>query len=129
MRRADEAAERRDWDAVMSIFAPDAVWDQFGMHVFDGRAAIRGFFEDWFSAFEGLAMETEEALDLGNGVVFSVINQKGRPVGGTAANAGEVRQRSARVGQWSDGLIERVTAYRDINEARTAAERLAEERG
>ena len=67
LRRADEAAERRDWDAVMSIFAPDAVWDQFGMHVFDGRAAIRGYFDDWVSAFEGLAMETEEALDLGNG--------------------------------------------------------------
>src|SRR5437764_15330166 len=46
LRRADEAAERRDWDAVMSIFAPDAVWDQFGMHVLDGRAAIRGYLDD-----------------------------------------------------------------------------------
>src|SRR2546423_14955710 len=53
LRRADEAAERRDWDSVMSIVAPDAVWDQFGMHVFDGRAAIRGYFDDWVSAFEG----------------------------------------------------------------------------
>jgi hypothetical protein len=33
-----------------------------------------------------------------------------------------------RVFLWVDGLIERVTAYLDIEEARAAAERLAEER-
>jgi hypothetical protein len=30
---------------------------------------------------------------------------------------------------WIDGLIERTTNYFDIDEARAAAERLAEERG
>jgi hypothetical protein len=30
---------------------------------------------------------------------------------------------------WEDGLIVRVTNYTDIDEARAAAERLAEERG
>jgi hypothetical protein len=29
---------------------------------------------------------------------------------------------------WADGLIERTTAFLDIDEARAAAERLAEER-
>ena len=35
----------------------------------------------------------------------------------------------ASVGVWREGLIERVTSYRDIDEARAAAERLAESRG
>ena len=41
------------------------------------------------------------------------------------------RVRSASVGAWVDGLIVRVTIYpeTDIDEARAAAERLAEERG
>jgi hypothetical protein len=30
---------------------------------------------------------------------------------------------------WADGLIERVTTFLDIDEARAAAERLAQERG
>jgi hypothetical protein len=30
---------------------------------------------------------------------------------------------------WTDTVIERLTSYRDIDEARAAAERLAEERG
>jgi hypothetical protein len=30
---------------------------------------------------------------------------------------------------WTDGLIERSSIYTDIDEARAAAERLAEERG
>jgi len=29
---------------------------------------------------------------------------------------------------WADGLIERTTFYADVNQARAAAERLAEER-
>lgn len=36
---------------------------------------------------------------------------------------------SARVVVWVDGMIVRNTAYPDIDEARTAAQRLGEERG
>ena len=50
---------------------------------------------------------------------------KGRPVGSSS----EVRQRTAGVTVWAGGLIERVTFYLDIDQARAAAERLAEERG
>jgi ketosteroid isomerase-like protein len=89
------------------------------------RHAIRGFFEDWWGAYDDLAQEVEAILDLGNGVVFSVVTQRGRPAGST----GEVHLRAARVALTVEGLIERVTAYGDIDEARAAAERLAEERG
>src|SRR5207248_4133934 len=47
-----------------------------------------------------------------------------RLVGGS----GEVRLRYAAVGVWADGLVVRVTNYTDVDEARAAAERLAESR-
>jgi ketosteroid isomerase-like protein len=126
-RRSVEAANRGDFDAMLSFFAPHAVWDMSpqSLGIFEGRAAIRGFLEDWWRAYEELAVEVDEVLDLGNGVGVRVISQRGRLAGGT----GEVRQRSADVFLWVDGLIERVTAYLDIDEARAAAQRLAEEMG
>jgi len=68
-------------------------------------------------------LEAEEILDLGKGVGFRVLIQKGRPVG----SSGEVQLRYAAVGVWDDGKIARLTNY--IDEARAAAERLAQERG
>jgi ketosteroid isomerase-like protein len=43
-----EAANRRDFDAVMSFYASDGVWEASGIGVsFEGEAAIRGLYEDW----------------------------------------------------------------------------------
>jgi len=125
-RRSMEAQERGDWDAVMSVFAPHAVWDMSPQRLgtFEGRPAIRGFLEDWRRAYEELAVEVDEVLDFGKGVGMRVITQRGR----LAGTASEIRQRSADVYLWVDGLLERVTAYLDIDEARAAAERLAQER-
>jgi len=39
---------------------------------FEGRTAIRGFWEDMTVAYEEFASRFEEILDLGNGVVFGV---------------------------------------------------------
>src|SRR5205814_59616 len=137
----------------------------------------RGFWEDWFASYGELGIEQEEILDLGNGVVFAVLIQKARLVGGSGevrlryaavgvwadglvvplggctglvdigvvrdphdqavliqkarlvGGSGEVRLRYAAVGVWADGLVVRVTNYTDVDEARAAAERLAEERG
>jgi hypothetical protein len=75
--------------------------------------------------YEEYAMEAEEIVDLGNGVSFAVLRQKGR----LAGSSGEVRLRYASVGVWTNGLMTRLTNYRDIEEARAAAEQLAEERG
>src|SRR5437763_16683756 len=84
-----------------------------------------GSSEDWMGAYEQYEMALEEALDLGNGVAFALAIQKGRPAGSRS----EVRLRYAAVAVWENGLIVRVTNYTDIDEARAAAERLAEERG
>ena len=105
-------------------FAPDAVMDgrALGDH-FEGRAAIRSFIEDWFGVYEELEFGLEEVHDLGKGVVFAVVTQNGRPVG----SAGHVQQREGWVYVWVGGLIAQFTIS-DIDEARAAAERLAQER-
>ena len=46
-----------------------------------------------------------------------------------AGSTGSVQGRYGAVSIWVDGLCERVTNYADIDEARAAAKRLAEERG
>jgi ketosteroid isomerase-like protein len=123
-----ESVRRRDLDGAVNFFAPDAVWDGWGVgDTFEGRAAIRGFFEDWLGTFEEFEAEPEEILDLGNGVVFAVLRQDARLVG----SMGDVRLREV----WAytfvcvGGLIARGTSSTDLDEARAYAERLAQERG
>lgn len=117
----------RDSEPEMSVFAPDAVWDmsQGGAEVIEGHEAIRAFFEQWLGPYEEYGQEVEEIQDLGNGVAFAVLLQRGRPAGSGAW----VEFRDARVLLFADGLIERVNAFVDIDEGRSAAERLAKERG
>jgi ketosteroid isomerase-like protein len=116
---------QHDIDAVVSFFAPHAVLDGRVEDGLEGRAAIRGFLDDWFGSFAELRMEVEEFVVLDNGVVLAVVTQEGRPVGAD----GQVHQREGWAICWSaDGLIVRLTTHADINEARAAAERLAESR-
>ena len=126
MRRSFEAADRRDFGALMTFFGPDAVCDMspMGLGAYENPTAIRSFFEDWMGAYEEYGMAREEALDLGDGVAFAVAIQKGRPAGSSS----QVRLRYAAVAVWENGLVVRSTNYTDIDEARAAAERLAEER-
>ena len=109
----------------MRFYAPDAVVEgrASGM-TFEGRTAIRGFWEDWTVAYDGFEVQQEEILDLGNGVVFGVTRASGRPVGGT----GRVEIRVVIVAVWEEGLIVQSIGYDDTDEARAAAERLAKER-
>jgi ketosteroid isomerase-like protein len=122
-----DAASRRDFDGMMALWAVDPVWDvsPMGLGLYRGTSAVRGFFEDWLGSYERFEAEIEECLDLGEGVVLSVIVQKAR----LAGSSGEVTIRYASVGVWEDALIVSVTNYSAMDEARAAAERLAEERG
>jgi ketosteroid isomerase-like protein len=126
-RRTNEAIIRLDFDAVVGIFWPDAVLDTspVGMGVFEGPEAIRGFYDDWFGSYEDFEQVIEEAHDLGSDVGLAVYLQRGRPAG----SSGFVELRYAGIGIWRDGLVERLNLYTDIDEARTTAERLAQERG
>ena len=123
VRKQVEALDRGDVDGVMSSVAEDAVLDG-RMEVVEGQAAIRGFLEDWFKTFEELGFDLEEVSHLGGGVVLAVVIQDGRLVGGE----GHVRQREGWVYRCVGGSIARLTTL-EVDQARAAAERLAQERG
>ena len=125
-RRAVEARNAGDIDAAMSFCAHDAVYDarRVGLRL-EGREAIRGFLEQWSSVYEEVKIEVQEGRDLGHGVMFTVISQHGRLPNTTAW----VQEAFPSVSIWADGLIQHTASYLDIDEARAAAERLAEERG
>ena len=123
VRKQFEAMNRRDLDGVMSSVAEDGVLDGRADLV-EGRAAIRGFVEEWWGAYEELDYELEEVHHLGGGVVFAVVSQDGRLVG----SDGHVRQREGWVYLCVGGSIARLTTS-EVDQARAAAERLAQERG
>ena len=125
--RAVDAVNARDIDAILSLGAPDGIHDlsHVGLGIFEGHAAIRRFFEEYWATFEDYELELEETRDLGGGVNFAVLRQSGRLPG----SAAQVELRYANVTTWTDGLVERTTAYLDVDDARAAAERLAERRG
>ena len=126
LQRFVDATNAADFDAMASFCAHDAVYDarRVGLRL-EGREAIRGFLEQWSSAYEEVKIEVQEVRDLGHGVMFTVISQHGRLPNTTAW----VQEAFPAVSIWADGLIQHTASYLDIDEARAAAERLAEERG
>jgi ketosteroid isomerase-like protein len=123
--RYGRALGARDFAALESLYAPDAVASFGALGSHEGQAAIRRFFEDFTGSFADFENEFEEIRDLGGGVAFAVFVQRGRPQGADDW----VHVRSAAVITLRDGRIERQTNSIDVDETRAAAERLAAERG
>ena len=121
-----EALTRRDLDPALRFYAPDCVMELELGPPLEGVSAIRAFLEELSGFYEEIEWESEEVLDLGNGVGFAVIRMHGRPIG----SSGYVQMRLASVAAWTEGLVvwERHYTETDIDKARAAAERLAEER-
>ena len=126
VRTTVEAVNRRDFDAMLGYAAPDFVYDTSpsGFGIYEGVPAIRDFIEGYWRTFEEIRFELEEFQDLGNGVTFAVNHQEALAVGSTAP----IQAREAHVMEWENGLLARITVYIDIDQARAAAERLAQER-
>jgi len=80
--------------------------------------------KEWWSLWEEHDHYVQELVDLGGGVIFTVTREDGHFKG----SHGRVEQTMGHVGQWIDSLCVRHTIYLDLNQARTAAERLAQER-
>jgi ketosteroid isomerase-like protein len=123
VRKQVEALDRGDLDGVMNSVTEDVVLDGRADFL-EGRATIRGFLDEWFGAYEELDFELEEVSHLGGGVVFAVVIQDGRLVG----SPGRIRQREGWVYLCVGGSIARLTTS-EVDQARAAAERLAQERG
>jgi ketosteroid isomerase-like protein len=119
----------RDWDfdALAGFFAADAVWDLSESHlgIYEGVAAIGDFLVGYWETWEDHHHVIEEILDHGHGVLYVAIREDGCPRGSDA----RVQARHLQVFEWEQGKIVRITGYPAIDEARAAAERLAQERG
>ena len=126
-RQAIEAVAHRDFDAAMTSYGPESLWDTsaLGLGTYRGGEMIRRSFEEWTAMYEDFEVEIEEQLDFGSGVILSVARQRGR----VADSSGYVEFHYAAVTLWRDGLIAQVTPFTDIDEARAVAERLVESRG
>ena len=88
-------------------------------------AAIGSFLTEWWGTLEEHVIEVEESVDLGHSVVFSRVWEDGRVSG----SDGHVEQRRGWVMVWDNARIVRAAAYLEVDKARSAAERLAAERG
>jgi ketosteroid isomerase-like protein len=121
-----EAVNRRDLDALMSMYVSDVVYDtsSAGLGMYKGIDAMRVLIKDYWDAFEDLTFELEELRDLGSGVTFHVVRQHARPLGSPQY----IENHEAHVSEWVDGKIVRVAVYLDVDEGRSAAERLARAR-
>ena len=122
-QRFVDACNAPDFDAVMSLYAPAALVEG-AFETYEGGAAVRGLYEDWVGAYEDFEFDVKETRGLGRDVAFVVFAWRGRLPG----SSGWVQIRIAAVLTLADGLIRRQKNYTDIDAARAAAERLAEER-
>lgn len=122
-RAFSESIERRDFDAALGFFGPDPVWDMSGVGLgrSNGRGEIRGLLEDWSLAYDEWRIAFDEFLELGDDVVFAIVTERGRLVGSSAS----LHLRYAVVVVFEDRKLAKVSSYKDIEEARAAAERLA----
>jgi hypothetical protein len=123
-----ELGNAKSADATMPFYGADAGYDmsRVGLGTFEGRAAIRRFLEDWLSSYQETEDEMQETIDLGNGIVFARVRETGRPSG--SSDQSRVHAVYGFVFVWTDRKVARVTVYTDVDEARAAAERLAESR-
>ena len=124
-RRRFEAGNRRDADAVLSFYAPDAVFDasDAGLGTYEGADAIRAFLQDWWRSYEGYENVPDEILQVGEEAVLVINTLLGRLHGSSEP----LQQHNAYLFEFQDGVIVRWTACMDIDEACAAAETLAEE--
>jgi ketosteroid isomerase-like protein len=121
-----ELSDARSVDATMQFYSPDAVYDmsRVGLGTFEGRPAIRRFLEDWLGSYEETEDEVQEITDLGNGIVFAVVRETGRPSGSPTQS--RVHAIYGFVFVWKDGKVARATVYTDPHQARAAAADLAQ---
>jgi ketosteroid isomerase-like protein len=118
-----EAANRRDFDAALEFYVPNAFW-RGTVDDAEGVAAIRDLWVGYFGAFEELQVVLEDVVDVGNGVILVASRHEGRLVGGAA-----LAERRSFVYEFVDRRVVRVRDYVDVEEARADAERLAESKG
>ncbi len=120
MRKAIDAFNRHDTEAMLALGSEDFVYDWTrsiapNRGTYRGLAGIREFVEDQWSAFEEVRIEPSEFVARGRHVVVpATVHGLGR--GGVAVHA-----RSAQLFTFEDGRLVRITLYQGREEALAAA--------
>lgn len=118
VRRVQAAWNRGDLDAAMAAHHTDALYVIVGglEHLvgreFNGRDAIRRFFEDFHASFGRVHIEVEQAIPAGERILL-ILNQRNRGEAGGV----ETSNRWGQLLSFRDGLIIRAENYYDADEA------------
>lgn len=110
-----------DFDALISLSAPDAVASVGPSGSREGRTAIGQLCEDFTGSLADFGSRFDEVRDLRSSVAFVVFTHRGHPPGGTSW----AQILSGVALALMDGLILRQMNSTDAAEARAAAERLS----
>jgi hypothetical protein len=113
----------RDLDAFVGLLAPSCVFDlsRFDLGTYTGPDAIRRFYEEWIGPLYEFGVVVDDIKSLGNGVIYATqVGHRGHSPNVSLELGGGV------VGVWEHGKLVRMTVYPDIDEARAAAEQLAQ---
>jgi ketosteroid isomerase-like protein len=79
VRKAIDALNRADFDALLALISPDVVWEALegvsGIgELYRGRAGVREWIEQmWENTEEGVHIEIEQLADLGDDRVFIAV--------------------------------------------------------
>lgn len=123
VRKVFEAHGRRDWDEVYGYYSPDIEWDggilwgDWGDGgVARGRDGLQEAWRRWIEAFEFARFDAHDFVEIGDDVLVQVrMHARGRGSGL------ETDQELALVWTVSDGLVVRVRAFTDLEEAQAVA--------
>jgi ketosteroid isomerase-like protein len=122
VRRATEAINRRDVDAMLEVLDPEveyyAALPALGgsAAVYHGHAGVRELFRDLFDVLDEFHVEYSEIRDLGDRIVaIGRLRTRGKGSGV------ETESPFGTVSDGKDGKAIRVRAYLDPNEALEAA--------
>jgi ketosteroid isomerase-like protein len=80
VRRAWEAWERRDMEALFALYDPAITWEQRGsppVGLYHGHVGVGRFFGEWLEPFEAFYAHADEFIAAGNSVVVR-LRQGGR---------------------------------------------------
>jgi ketosteroid isomerase-like protein len=122
-KRAVEAGNRRDYEAVLEELDPEVEWHPALLASLEGRPTVyrghegvREWFRDIEELFEELQTEFSEIRDLGDRLIaIGTIRTRGR------ASGAKTESPIAYVTEYKDGKAIRIWTYLDPKEALEAA--------
>jgi ketosteroid isomerase-like protein len=119
--RAADALNRRDLDAFLALFGPDAEFAPRSVALEGGRSyrghdGVRTWWESTFTAFSDYALEIEEVRDVGD-MTFSRLRVRGHGMESDVP----IDEMQWQVVEWRHGSVARLRTLRSEAEALKAA--------